>query len=52
MTNARKNKAPLFYPLTHQEWIETVKNLTGAEIKVLYYVRSLDPFGDRKLLSI
>ncbi len=49
MTDTRKNKAPLFYPLTHQEWIETVKNLTGAEIKVLYYVRSLDPFGDRNL---
>lgn len=43
-----KQKIPLFYRLTHGEWIETVKNLTGAEIKVLYYLRSLDPFGDRR----
>ena len=44
-----KHKAPLFYRLIHNEWVETVKNLTGAEIKVLYYLRSLDPFGDRHL---
>ncbi|NJO65126.1 MAG: MarR family transcriptional regulator [Richelia sp. RM2_1_2] len=44
-----KQKTPLFYRLTHDEWVETVKNLTGAEIKVLYYLRSLDPFGDRHL---
>lgn len=44
-----KQKTPLFYRLTHNEWIQTVKNLTGAEIKILYYLRSLDPFGDRHL---
>ena len=44
-----KQKTPLFYRLIHNEWVETVKNLTGAEIKVLYYLRSLDPFGDRHL---
>jgi len=43
-----KRTAP-FYPLTRSEWVETVKDLTGAEIKVLYYVRSIDPFGDRNL---
>jgi DNA-binding transcriptional ArsR family regulator len=47
MVEVKKDKAPLFYPLTNQEWRETVKNLTGAEIKVLYHLRSLDPFGDR-----
>lgn len=44
-----RHKTPLFYRLTHNEWVETVKNLTGTEIKVLYYLRSLDPFGDRHL---
>ncbi len=43
-----KHKTPLFYRLTHDEWVETVKNLTGAEIKVLYYLRSLDPFGVKR----
>ena len=45
----QKNKGSLFYRLTHEEWVGTVKGLTGAEIKVLYYLRSLDPFGDRNL---
>jgi hypothetical protein len=49
MTHLKKDKTCLFYQLTNQEWIETVKDLTGAEIKVLYYVRTLDPFGDREL---
>ncbi|WNN92233.1 MarR family transcriptional regulator [Gloeocapsopsis dulcis] len=49
MTQVRSEKAPLFYQLTHKEWLETVKDLTGAEVKVLYYIRSLDPFGDHKL---
>jgi hypothetical protein len=49
MIQFKKDKAPLFYQLTNEEWVETVRNLTGAEIKVLYYLRSLDPFGDRLL---
>ena len=49
MVELKKDKAPLFYQLTNKEWVETVKDLTGAEIKVLYHVRSLDPFGDREL---
>lgn len=47
MVEVKKDKSSLFYPLTNQEWRETVKDLTGAEIKVLYHLRSLDPFGDR-----
>ncbi len=45
MTQAKTSP---FYQLTHNEWLETVKELTGAEIKVLYYIRSLDPFGNCK----
>ncbi|MBE9018893.1 hypothetical protein C7Y66_10995 [Chroococcidiopsis sp. CCALA 051] len=43
-----KRTAP-FYPLTRSERVETVKDLTSAKIKVLYYVRSIDPSGDRNL---
>lgn len=49
MTELKKDKAPLFYQLTNKEWLLTVKDLTGAEIKVLYHLRSLDPFGEREL---
>ncbi len=48
MTQVKAEKASLFYQLTHSEWLKTVKDLTGAEIKVLYYIRSLDPFGNCK----
>jgi hypothetical protein len=34
-----------FYPLQSEEWLETVKQLTHSELKVLYYVRSLDPYN-------
>ena len=34
-----------FYPLKSEEWVETVKQLTHSELKVLYYVRSLDPYN-------
>lgn len=34
-----------FYPLQSEEWVETVKQLTHSELKILYYVRSLDPYN-------
>jgi hypothetical protein len=34
-----------FYPLQNEEWLETVKQLTHSELKVLYYIRSLDPYN-------
>jgi hypothetical protein len=39
----------LHYRLTHEEWIQAVKTLKPAEKDVLYYLRTLDPFGDRYL---
>ncbi|PSM49143.1 hypothetical protein C7Y66_11010 [Chroococcidiopsis sp. CCALA 051] len=49
MTSEQKvTKKPLFYPLTHEEVLD-LKDLTGVEIKVFLYVRTLDPFGDRNL---
>jgi hypothetical protein len=39
------NRTPgKFYRLQSDEWLEAVKQLTHAELKILYYIRSLDPF--------
>lgn len=37
------------YRLTHREWCSSTKRLKPAELKVLYYLRTLDPFGDHWL---
>ena len=34
-----------FYPLQSEEWLESVKQLTYSELKILYYVRALDPYN-------
>ena len=39
----------LHYRLTSEEWLSVSSELRFAEIKVLYYLRTLDPFGDRQL---
>ena len=39
--------ASLHYRLTNEEWTEIIKILNLSELKVLYYLRTLDPFGDR-----
>ena len=36
-----------FYPLQEAEWHYICENLTGSEIKVLYYLRITEPFGER-----
>ncbi|MDJ0719083.1 MAG: MarR family transcriptional regulator [Prochloraceae cyanobacterium] len=38
-----------FLKLTHRDWIETTKGLTGAEIKVLFYLKTLNPFADKEI---
>ena len=35
-----------FYPLKNSEWLDNIAKLTHAELKVLYYIRSLDPHND------
>lgn len=40
---------PLHYRLTTEEWLAISSKLTRAELIVLYYLRTLDPFGDRPL---
>jgi len=45
-TSLRSN---LHYRLTTEEWLTVSKDLRLAELRVLFYLRTLDPFGDRKL---
>lgn len=35
-----------FYPLQNEEWVEVCKELTKSQLSVLYYLRSLDPYGN------
>jgi hypothetical protein len=42
-------QAVKYYRLTHDEWRKSASRLKPAELKVLYYLRTLDPFGDRWL---
>lgn len=38
-----------FYPLQNDEWLQACKELKPAELKVLYHLRTLTPFGDRSV---
>ncbi len=35
-----------FYPLKSSEWLDSINQLTHSELKILYYVRSLDPYNN------
>ncbi|WNZ22718.1 MarR family transcriptional regulator [Leptolyngbya sp. NK1-12] len=39
----------LHYRLTHAEWLSNCKQLKYAELTLLYYLRTLNPFADRPL---
>jgi DNA-binding transcriptional ArsR family regulator len=45
----RKENALLYYQLTSEEWLRACKELKPSEKDVLYYLRTLDPFGERDL---
>ena len=45
----RKDNASLYYQLTSEEWLRACKELKPSEKEVLYYLRTLDPFGERDL---
>jgi DNA-binding transcriptional ArsR family regulator len=45
----RKDNASLYYQLTSEEWLRACKELQPSEKDVLYYLRTLDPFGERDL---
>jgi hypothetical protein len=44
-----RSKLPVNYPLTHEEWLTAVKELRPRERDVLYYIRTLDPFGSKPM---
>lgn len=35
-----------FYPLKSEEWLDSINKLTHSELKILYYIRSLDPYNN------
>ena len=39
----------LHYRLTCDEWLQATQDLKYSEVRVLYYLRTIDPFGDREL---
>jgi len=45
----QQTKTPLHLRLSNQDWVDCFQTLTRAELGVLYYIRTLDPFGDRSL---
>jgi hypothetical protein len=44
-----ESKTTRHYRLTTEEWLQAVHELKPRERDVLYYLRTLDPFGDRCL---
>ena len=42
-------KSARHYRLTNDEWLRACTELKPAEMKVLYYLRTLDPWGDKNL---
>ena len=44
-----KVKVPLHLRLTNEDWVETFKGLSRAELGVFYWIRTKDPYGDREL---
>ena len=42
-------KSKLHYRLTNEEWNTISADLKLAELRVLFHLRTLDPFGDREL---
>ncbi len=38
-----------FYPLQNEEWLKVWSELKPAEVRVLYYLRTLDPFGEKEI---
>ena len=49
MTEQKTKIDGKFYPLQNDEWLKACKELKPAELKLLYHLRTLDPFGDRNV---
>lgn len=49
MPEIQEDKVKIHLRLTKQQWIQDFKSLTRAQLGVLYYIETSDPFGDRGL---
>ncbi len=49
MVVAQQVKTPLHLRLTTEDWLESFNQMTRAELGVLFYIRTSDPYGDRDL---
>lgn len=49
MPEIQEDKVKLHLRLTKQQWVQDFKSLTRAQLGVLYYIETSDPFGDRGL---
>jgi hypothetical protein len=49
MTDERSRIDGKFYPLQNDEWLQACQELKPAEVRVLYHLRTLDPFGEKEL---
>jgi DNA-binding Lrp family transcriptional regulator len=49
MTQPKAKIQGKFYALQNDEWVKACQELTPAQRDVLYYLRTLDPYGDRPL---
>jgi hypothetical protein len=41
-----------FYPLQHEEFVSACQQLAPAQLMVLYFLRTLDPYGDGVEVSV
>jgi predicted transcriptional regulator len=48
-TEKKRTETPLYLRLTCEDWLKTFKQLNKTELGVLYYIRTLDPSGDREI---
>lgn len=46
MTHNKPKIQGKFYPLQHEEWLRDCRELTSAQLQVLYYIRILDPLNN------
>ena len=49
MTDQKTKIDGKFYPLQNEEWLKACQELKPSELKLLYHLRTLDPFGDRNV---
>jgi DNA-binding MarR family transcriptional regulator len=49
MVSAATKSLDMYYPLSLEEWHNTFSKLKPSETKILYFLRSINPFSDRPM---